>query len=189
MLTRAVLLTVCLLASPAWSAAAAPKPFKVTVEIRGVVTEKDAEALRATLKAVPGIKVTLDTVGPGEKGTFGHYFSPPFMIEFTDPGKADLGVVARAVAQTKTASRGDLPPSLNLVLYSGNNKVEEPDIAAVREAVGDLNGVAARSPGGTVGNPAEGTIRIRLDDSGNATLADILAALKKADLDFRAEKP
>ena len=97
--------------------------------------------------------------------------------------------VAKAVAGTKTASRGEVSPSLNLVLFSANNKVEESDISAVREAVGDLNGVAARSPGGTVGSPADGTIRVRLDDSGNVALADLLAALKKADLDFRVEKP
>lgn len=187
---RVAILAVCLAAAVVAAREDTPKGFKTTVMIRGVVTEKDVDALRAALKKVPAIKVNTDDLSPGEKGSFGHHFSPPFVIEFTDPRKTNLGAVAKAVAAVKTSKGRALPPSLNLVLYPASGKVEEDGtIPAVREALGEVNGVDARSPGGTVGNVTDAFVSIRLDNSGESKLADILAALKKADLDFRVQKP
>jgi hypothetical protein len=165
------------------------KSAKVTALLRGVVTEEDAEALRAALKKVEGIKVNANDIQSGEKGPFGHYFSPPFVIAIADLGKADLGTIAKVVAETKTPQRGEVPPSLNLVLFHPALQVEEADIVALREAVAEVNGVDARAVGGVGGVLMEGRLWVRLDGSGVAKLADIQAALRGANLDLKQEKP
>jgi hypothetical protein len=166
------------------------KATQVMITLRGVATEEDAEALRTTLKKAEGIKVNDDDIQSGEKGLFGHYFSPPFVIEIADLDKADLGTIAKAVAETtKTPKRGEVPPSLNLVLFHPALQLEEADIVALREAIAEVNGVDARTVGGVGGIPTEGRLWVRLDGSGLAKLADIQAALKRANLDLRIEKP
>lgn len=185
--TIPILLLVLCFATPAL--AQKPKSVKVTVTIRGMVTEKDAEAVRASLKNVNGIKVALDEIGPGNKGRFGHYFSPPFVIEITDLNKADIGPLASVIAKTKTPSRKEVAPSLNLVLYHSEGAIREKDVADLRAALTDVNGIEAQASGGIGGSLNEGRFWARLEAAGGADLAGVVAALKKAGLKVQLEKP
>lgn len=177
----------CLIAGVA--SAQDTKPTKLTVMIRGVASDQDAEALRGAFKKLDGIKFDADAIQRGEKGKRAHYFSPPFTIEISDLSKADLGDLSKLVAETKTPSRGETPPSLNLIVYHPAGRIDEPDVVAFRAAVSDVNGTEAIQPGGVGGNVAEGWMWLRLDGTGAARLSLIQMALKKADLDLRLEKP
>ncbi len=177
---------VCLIVAGFALQAEEAKPAKVTVTIRGAVTDKDAEALTGTLKKIEGVRFKAEEIQAGEPR---HYFTPPFVIEIADLNKTDLGVIAKAVAETKTPKRSEVPPSLNLVLYHPNQQFEETDVVALREALADVSGVDARGPGGTGGDRFEGRFWVRLDGSGNAKLTDIQDALKKGNLDLKLQKP
>src|SRR5262245_27459287 len=165
------------------------KAVKVTVQIRGVVTNECAEALRGTLGKLNGIKIKIDDIQAAEQGKFKHYFSMPLLVEIADLDKTDLGAIAKVVAETKTSKRGDVPPSLNLVLYAPGIQIEESTVVAVRESLAEVNGVDARAPGGTGAVMVESRFWVRLDGSGNARLAEIRAALRKANLNVQTDKP
>lgn len=168
--------------------ASAAEPQKVTVQIRGVVTDDDAAALQETLKGVAAIKVKLADIQRGVEGNFRHHFSPPFAMELSDIDQTDLGAVARAVAGTKTPSREKIPPSLNLVIFDRRAIFDEPDVNLLREALASVAGVDPNAPGAVGGVPSEGRYWVRLDPSGEVLLADLRTALTRASLEFRLEK-
>lgn len=184
----AITLGLCLLVVPKCSARE-EKPTKLTVVIRGVVTGKDAEALRTSLGKVKGLRMNPDDIQAGEKGQFRHYFSPPFVVEISDTTTAGVGPLAAAVAKTKTPSREEIAPSLNLVLFHPEGSLEEKDIAGLRAALTNVNGVEAQAAGGIGGVPSEGRCWVRLEAAGGADLASILAALRKADLAWKLAPP
>ena len=186
-MTRFLFLAIVAVAVAAVSAAGAdePRPMKLTVVFRGMATEEDAAAVRKTMAKLAGVKVTAEDIVPGEKGKFGHYFSPPVVLEVADLNKTDVGHIGKAVAAVKTANRKDVPPpSLNLILFTPEREVNSDSVRAVRAAVIDVSGYEAPHPGGLGGVPDERRYWLRVDDSGFARLDDLTAALKKADLEL-----
>ena len=185
--TRFLFLATVMVAVAAVSAAGAdePRPMKLTVVFRGMATEEDAAAVRKAMAKLAGVKVAAADIVPGEKGKFGHYFSPPVVLEVADLNKTDVGHIGKAVAVVKTAKRKDVsPPSLNLVLFTPEKEMNGDSVRAVRAAVTDVSGYEAPHPGGLGGVPDERRYWLRVDDSGFARLDDLTASLKKADLEL-----
>lgn len=165
------------------------EPTSITVTIRGVITETDAQHLREALRAVEGITFEKDDIQRGEKGQFGHYFSPAFVIEIADLNQVDIGALATIVAETKTPSREEVPPSLNLVLFDPDGLIDEPEVVALRQAMRNVNGVEPNVPGGIGGVLQEGRLWIRLEGAGGANLPFIQEALVEANLNLKLTKP
>ncbi|HVL14520.1 MAG TPA: hypothetical protein VM529_18245 [Gemmata sp.] len=183
---RCLLFAVALLAGSDPAVAQDAKPATLTVVFRGMATEEDAAAVRKAVATIEGIKIQTDDIQPGEKGIFGHYFSPPVTLEIADVGKTDLGEIAKVVAGVKTAERKDVPPpSLNLVLFNPDLAVTSDRVRALRAALAEVAGQEGQKPGGIGGVPEERRYWVRLDDTGAARLENILAALKKADIDMK----
>lgn len=184
-----LLLAAVLVCAAAPAPGADPKPVKATVAFRGMATEEDAAAVRKAVEKVKGIKINVADIVPGAKGPFGHYFSPPVEIEFTDPEKTDLGHLGKVVAGLKTAERKDVPPpSLVLVLFTPELDVDSPRVRALRAAVMDVPGQEATQPGGLGGWKGERRYWIRIDATESAKLADLLAAIRKADIEVQLRK-
>lgn len=174
------------LAALAPARAADPKPAKLTVTFRGTATEADAAAVRKVLAKIDGVKVNAEDVQPGEKGRFGHYFSPPVVLEIADLRATDLGHIGRAVAAIRTEPRKEVPPtSLNLVLFTPDLDITSPRVRALRAALADVPGQEGQQPGGIGGVPDERRYWVRIDAGGAAKLDDLLAALKKADIEVK----
>jgi hypothetical protein len=175
----------------AWDRAgwAAADAVELTVSVRGVVTENDAAVLRKLLSRVSGARCSVSELQPGAKGAFGHYFSPPVSVVLDDPGKVDIGVLARAVAEAATPSRKEVPPSLNLVLYPLGFVIGESEVVALRGATSELAGSASGQPGGTGAVSADNRFWVRLDGSGTARLQEFVDAARKAKLDIYLKKP
>lgn len=183
MITRAL---TCLALATAPSFADEPRPIKLTVVFRGMATEQDCAAVRKVMAKLEGVKLNVADIEPGEKGKFGHYFSPPVVLEVADLNKTDVGHIGKAVAGVKTTKRKDVPPpSLNLVLFTPEKEVNSDSVRAVRAAVTDVSGYEAPHPGGLGGVPDERRYWLRVDDSGFARLDDLTEALKKADLELQ----
>ncbi len=185
MLRRSALLIVVLVPLGTAAVADAAEPQKLTVQVRGIVTEDDAAAVQVVLKGLAGIKVNPADVQRSEKPNPRHHFSAPFALELLDADQMDLGAIARAVAETKTPSRAEFPPSLNLVIFDRRAFVEEADVMMLREALGGV----ANAPGTIGGVPAEGRYWVRLAPTGEARLNDLRTALTRASLEFKLEKP
>lgn len=182
------LLAAITLACATTAPAADPKPVKLTVAFRGMATEEDAAAVRKEMEKVKGIKIRVEDIQPGEKAPFGHYFSPPVEIELVDPSKTDLGHLGKVVAAVKVKERKDVPPpALVLVLFTPELDVDSPRVRALRAAVLDVVGIEPQ-PGGLGGWKAERRYWIRMDPAGGAKLDEILAAIKKADIEVQLRK-
>jgi len=169
--------------------ARAAEPVKLTIQLRGAVTDTDAEVLQKTLRSADGIDIGDATVERGPRGPFGHHFSPPIEIELSDPDAVDVGALAETVSAAETPSRRDVPPSLNLVIFDRRAVVDEDDIGAIREAVRGVNGIDPDGTGTIGGVPVEGTYWIRIDDSGDARIDEIVDVLREASLEYRLLKP
>ncbi|MBI1899763.1 MAG: hypothetical protein HYS13_01455 [Planctomycetia bacterium] len=176
------------LLAPALAPAEDAKSAKITVTVRGITSAEDAQAVRDALKAVEKIKFNADDVQPGEKGKRGHYFSPPFVIELSDTETTDIGAVAKAVSEAKTAKRDDLPPSLNLAPFLPGLQIQETDVSGLRAAMDGVSGVDALAAGGVGGVPGEGRLWVRLSGEGQARLTEILTAAAKVELGLKLEK-
>jgi hypothetical protein len=75
-------------------------------------------------------------------------------VTIADLNKVDVGMLAKVVAETKTASRGEVPPSLNLVLDHPRGMIEQGDITALRAASASGSD-GGREPFGDSGSPEE----------------------------------
>jgi len=159
------------------TSAAAEKGARITVTIRGAVSEADAVVLRKTLAGIKGITVKAESIKAGKKGRFRHYFSPPFVIAIADINKTDVGAIAAKVAQAVTPSGKEIKPSLNLVLFDGDGEIVEEDVVALRTAMFEVNGVEQMASGAIGAVPGEGRYWIRLEAAGGAALADVQSAL------------
>jgi hypothetical protein len=168
-----MLLSLCLLACAA-AFAQAPQPAKVTVRLGGVGCDGCVPVLREALQKAPGIKFDPAGIRVGEKPK---YFSDAIALEIADLGKTDLGALAKAVAETKTPCQKEAAPSLNLVLFG---IVDEPAVNALRAALVNVAGIDANGAGTIGGLLTEDTFWVRLNASGEARLADICDALKRA---------
>lgn len=166
-----------------------PKPAKVTVAFRGVATEEDAVAIRKAVGKIAGVTIKVDEIVPGEKGGFKHYFSPPVVMEIADLNTTDLGAVAKVVAEVKTEERKEVPrPSLALVLFTPNLDVTSERVKALREALLNVPGQEGQMSGGLGGVRGERRYWVRFDASGAGKLDDVLAAVKKADIEMELLK-
>jgi hypothetical protein len=171
------------------TSAAADTGVRITVTIRGAASEADAVVLRKTLGGIKGIMVKAESIKAGKKGRFRHYFSPPFVIAIADINKTDIGAIAAKVAGAVTPSRKEIKPSLNLVLFDGDEEIMEEDVVALRTAMFEVNGVEQMASGAIGAVPGEGRYWIRLEVAGGAALADVQAALKRHRLGLKLVKP
>ena len=80
--------------------------------------------------------------------------------------KTDIGAVAKSIVGAKIAKKPKGSHRLYPVLFDPAGTFEEPDVSALREAGGDVNGVDARSLVGTGGTHSAGTLWVRLDGKG-----------------------
>ncbi len=186
------MMTICRVAAALALAGAAPqeKAVKVTVMVSMTPDEETLKPIREALAKLAGIRVKAEEIRLADpEDNVRNRFTKHFVIVLDDPSKLDLGHVARVVAETKVPERGDRGPWLTLVLFNPLLRLEESDVVALRDAMANVNGMAAASPGGTGGVRAEHSLWVRVDGSGAAKLSEILAALRKADLDFRLAKP
>ena len=179
------------------TAAAAEKGVKITVTIRGAVSESDAVVLRKTLGGIKEIKritvITVITVKAasikaGKKGRFRHYFSPPFVIAIADINTTDVGAIAAKVSKAVTPSRKEITPSLNLVLFDPDGGIVEQDVVALRTAMFEVNGVEQMAAGAIGAVLKEDRYWVRLEAAGGAALADVQSVLKKHRLELKLVK-
>jgi copper chaperone CopZ len=161
--------------------ARAAQPAKMTVRVGGADCDGCVTAIRAALARVPGIKFNSADVRPGERPKF---FSSPFLVELADPGKTDLGAVAKAAAEANTPHKGEIPPRLYLVLFG---EVDEATVVGLRQALADVPGVDT-GVGGVGGFPQERTFWVRLDPKGQASVSDIRKAIADAGIRVASEK-
>ena len=176
------------------TAAAAEKGVKITVTIRGAVSESDAVVLRKTLggikgiKGIKGITVKAASIKAGKKGRFRHYFSPPFVIAIADINTTDVGAIAAKVSKAVTPSRKEITPSLNLVLFDPDGGIVEQDVVALRTAMFEVNGVEQMAAGAIGAVLKEDRYWVRLEAAGGAALADVQSVLKKHRLELKLVK-
>ena len=178
------LLAIATLSATA-AAAEKPKPAKVTVILRGARTATDNKAMIAALSGVKGITYSGDKVIVGAKP---RYFSDPFIVSIADTNTTNVGALAAAVSKAKTSARKDLPPKANIVLFT-DDEITEETVTSLRGALRKVNGLDVDAPGGLGGFPAKGYYWVRLEDAGGATLDEIRAALRKAQIKVNWTKP
>lgn len=157
---------------------ASAEPVKLTVLVRGVDSREAVEAVVQVLEGVEGIRFDKDDITPGEKP---QYFSDPFVVELS--GENYLGQLGKAVGQAPTPNRRKLPPKLNLVLFTGRG-IDEPSVMELRALLMGVNGVEPGVSGGLGGRPKLGYYWLQIEDKGGAELADIVEAVKSADLEL-----
>jgi copper chaperone CopZ len=155
---------------------AAEEKTKATVLVRGVHCDTCVAAIRKELAAVEGVKVDTDKVLRGKKP---RYFSEPFVVEVGATLATGIGALAKATAAAKTPHKDDIPPRLNLVLYT-DRTIDEPSVMALRAALRKVNGVLVQESGGLGGMPSQGFYWIRLEPAGGADLQDVFKAAKSA---------
>ena len=132
--------------------ALAGEPVKVTVVVRGVHCDQCVNALRESLTKVKGVKFDAEQIRLGERP---RYFSEPFVVEIADAQQTSVGSLGAAVAKAKTPHREDLPPRLNLVLYT-SEIIDEDSVVALRSELMNVNGLEVVQPGGLGGFPNNG---------------------------------
>jgi len=148
----AIAMSICAMAVPGSadeSKKTRPKrPPRVSFLIRGAHCDEVLDVLRKTLAGVKGIRFKPEDIHAGKKPK---WFSDPFMVEFLnpdrDPLKPNVGSLATVIGDARTPHRDDLPPKLNLVLYTPDD-IDEPAVMALRSELMDVNGVEVLEPGG-----------------------------------------
>jgi copper chaperone CopZ len=149
---------------------------KVTVSVRGAHCAACARAIRGQLAKFKGVKFVADDLKPGESP---QYFSDPFEMQVGRTLDTGIGAVAKLVAAAKTPHRDDIPPRLNLVLFT-DFTIDEVSVSRLREELLPINGVLVNEPGGLGGRPKDGFFWIRLEPAGGAELREIVDGAKKA---------
>lgn len=165
-----------LLAGMLQSPSRAEEKAKATVLVRGVHCEACVAAIRKSLERVKGVAVDAEMVHIGKKP---RYFTEPFPVEVGNSLETGIGALAKATAEAKTPHADDIPPRLNLVLYT-EQRIDEPAVIALRAALRDVNGVLVQESGGLGGMPNRGIYWIRLEPAGGADLHTIFKAAKLA---------
>ena len=177
---RVLMIVLMIVAGMIFSAAprraAAEERTKATVLVRGAHCEACVAAVRKGLTSVKGARVDPATIRVGEKP---RYFSEPFVVEVGDTLDTGIGALAKAVAEARTPHRDDIPPRLNVVLFT-ERTIDEPSVMALRAALRDVNGVLVQESGGLGGFPQRGFYWVRLEPAGGADLQQVFQAAKKA---------
>jgi len=146
------------------------------VLVRGVHCDECVAAIRKKLSRVKGVKLDVSEINRGEKR---RYFSDPVEVEVGKTLDDGIGALAKATAESKSPHADDLPPRLNLVLYT-DQAITEESVMALRAALREVNGVLVQESGGLGGFPKRGFYWVRLEPAGGADLADIFRAAQKA---------
>ncbi len=149
---------------------------KATVLVQGVHCDACVRALRVKLGSVKGVRLNADEILRGEKP---RYFSPPFVVLLGDTLDTGLGALAKATAAADTPHGDDLPPRLNLVLFTAQS-INEESVMALRSALREVNGVLVQEAGGLGGFPDRGFYWVRLEPAGGADLKEVFAAARRA---------
>lgn len=155
------------------------KSIQVTVSARGAHCDACVEQIRKALGKLDGIKFDKDQLQPGDKR---RYFTDPFVVTIKDRTKTHVGALAEAVGKADTPHKDDVPPGINLVLFTPN-RINEEAIITLRDALRKVNGVEVREDvfAGLGGIPDKGYVWIKLENAGGAALKDIVDAAKTAD--------
>jgi hypothetical protein len=149
---------------------------QVTLRIANVRTNEEAFEITYALARVADVKVA-QRVTKDE----------PTAVVVFNRAKADLGDLARAVAQVKVARR-DKPSATLIAAYQrldSNTARDDLTLKDVRAACAKLCGVDAKACKLDVKSK---TIHVKLDDRGGARLADIVAAFPDLALDAWLEQ-
>lgn len=171
LLAVALLIVSCL-----GSEANAEELRKATVLVRGAHCKECVSAIRKQLASVKGVKLDVGAISVGKKRRF---FSEPFVVEVGKTLDTGIGALAKATAEAKTPHGDDIPPRLNLVLFT-DQRIDEPSVMALRAALRQVNGVLVVENGGLGGMPDRGLYWIRLEPVGGAELQDVFNAAKSA---------
>jgi hypothetical protein len=138
---------------------------QITLRIDNVQSDEEGAAITRALAQLPEVKVAQRVTK--EK--------PTAVVAF-DPAKADVGDLARAVAQAPTGRREPFSATLVLSYKRLDTKAAADDIvlpSLVEPAFAKLQGV---DPKGCKLDTKAKQILLRLDGKGGAKLADIKAA-------------
>ena len=154
----------------------AAETMKATVLVRGVHCDACVAVIRKNLASVKGVKLDVSQIQRGEKR---RYFSEPLPVEVGTTLDTGIGALAKAAAEAKTPHADDIPPRLNLVLYT-EQAINEESVMAMRTALREVNGVLVQESGGLGGFPSRGFYWVRLEPAGGADLRDVFRAAKQA---------
>jgi hypothetical protein len=165
------------LAVLAGSAGARAEPLPmVRLKIDGVHTDDDGRAVGEALRHVPNAKVA---IFPTTK-------DPTMLVGGVRGATFDVGDLARAVAEAKTPNRDKGTPSATLLLRykppAVDAESEEALAGRVEKALAQVKGVDAKK---SKLDARQKRLEVKLDDRGDAKLADIKAAFPN--LTFPAE--
>ena len=161
------------------------KSIKVSVLIRGANNDESVDVLRKALSAVKGIRFKPDEIVKGKRPK---YFTEPFVVEVLEPKVNSIGELAKAVGEAKTPHREDLPPKLNLVLYTPD-PIDEPSVMNLRSELMNVNGTEPLENGGLGGFPRRGFYWLQLETAGGAALKDVLDGCRRARVTVTTTKP
>ena len=146
---------------------------QVTLRLEGVHTDEDGEAIMDALKQVPSLKVASRPTAQ----------NPTVILVSLEGAKYDVGDLARTVAGAKTPKRAKGAPSAALLL---TYKARDGEAAAALAR--DLETTCAKLKGVDAKKCRLDTERrefqIKLDDKGDAKLADIKAAFPGLDTEY-----
>ncbi len=95
------------------------------------------------------------------------------------PYDADLGAVAKKVNQAITPHREQAPPGVSLELYA---KLDKQSAKAALASLSKLKGVDGKR---SAANVKRGVISVQLSGSAKISVNDVIASLKKANVDAR----
>ncbi len=154
----------------------AEEKTKATVLVSGVHCDACVAAIRKGLASVKGVEVDPEKVLKGEKPK---YFSEPFTVHVGSTLETGIGALAKATAEADSPHNDDLPPRLNLVLYT-DRTIDESSVMALRQALREVNGVLVEESGGLGGFPNRGFYWVRLEPAGGADLQAVFEAAKQA---------
>jgi hypothetical protein len=137
---------------------------QVTLRLEGVHGDEDGVAIMDALARVPNIKVARRPTAQ----------NPTAVLVPLEGAKYDLGELARTVAGTRTPNRAKGAPSAALLLTYKEGGGEAAALARGLETVcAKLKGVDAKK---CRLDMKRRELQIKLDDKGDAKLADIKAA-------------
>jgi hypothetical protein len=162
----------------------------VTVSIldKGVHCDDCAGVLRAALGKVKGVRFDGEAIKPAPAPK---YRSEPFDVKILDPGKTQLGDLARAVGAAKTPHRSVIHTGLTLILYwtdAPEAGTLETLISGFRAELRFVTGVDAQRTGALGAIPDRGYVWLDLGSSGGSDLEDIMEAAMRAGFKLATQK-
>jgi hypothetical protein len=106
----------------------------------------------------------------------------PVRVEGEVAEDADLGATAKVVNDANTPHKGQSAPGLSLVLFA---ELDEDSAEKALKAVGEVKGIDAE---GSAADVKKGEISVKISGEEKVTIADLLEALKDADIEATTSK-